>query len=365
MRMGAVITTWASVLMLGLIASCKGPTPPGVSGSSGKPKQVETWTGQPGNLGEWGNSTDSLFAVLRQWGRDPDILVVWKWKANTIYEANVTKVPKGVSLIPVVGDLCGISPPRKEGPWPYALMTIVDGKILKEWEHPAGWEVEHVGASRNGQYIGLLKQDGPGAIGFSYDNKHSWVGILDVATQELKWVCQILGSVNGSIRQLAVTDDGRYVAIGGWGGGVMMVDGQAEKILWNIRPAGVINTGIVQFTPDGESVYAVDTGGEAVTQMSRQDGTIMASYMASISGKRERAARITAFARSNDSKWLAAGTGPAGEIYLWDLAHGGKVHTISHSAEGGGSIEIVGFSPDSSHVVSVGGGELKVWALTP
>jgi hypothetical protein len=363
--MGAVITTWAILLMLGLVVACKGPTPPGTSGSPAKPKQVETWTGQQGILGEWGNSEDSIYALLEQWGRDPSILVVWKWKGNTIYEANVTKVPQGSEVIPAAGDFCGICPDQKTGPWPYALMSMVDGKILKEWETPTGWDITHAGASRNGQYIALLKEDGPYALGYEFQHDRRWVGVLDVAKQELKWVCQLLGSADGSIREIAITDDGRYIAIGGWGGGVMMVDGQTEKILWKIRPAGVVTTGIVQFTPDGESVYAVDTGGEAVTQMSRKDGAIMASYMATMSGKEENAARITAFARSNDGKWLAAGTGPKGEVYLWDLAHGGKVRSISHSDGGGCAVNIVGFSPDSSHVVSVGRGKLKVWALTP
>jgi WD40 repeat protein len=64
---------------------------------------------------------------------------------------------------------------------------------------------------------------------------------------------------------------------------------------------------------------------------------------------------------SLDGRWLAAGTGPEGTVYVWDLHKPAneKPRVFKH---GQLSILVVQFSPTSDHVVALGEG-MKVWKL--
>ena len=63
---------------------------------------------------------------------------------------------------------------------------------------------------------------------------------------------------------------------------------------------------------------------------------------------------------SNDGKMLAAGTGPEGDVYVWNLEDNSPPRVLKHGLN---TIMIVAFSPDAKNVVSVGGGALKVWSV--
>ena len=80
----------------------------------------------------------------------------------------------------------------------------------------------------------------------------------------------------------------------------------------------------------------------------------------SATGESIYAHRVSALAVSPDGKRLAAGTGPEGDVYVWNLEREDKAQLLKH---GGGTIAIVAFSPDSTKLASVGWGILKVWPL--
>ena len=163
------------------------------------------------------------------------------------------------------------------------------------------------------------------------------------------------------VRRIVVTSDGRYVAAAGWNNGTAMVDTKNAKVLWKKRAKGEISTGYAAFTPDGKLIYTAGSKG-CVYGIDVLTGDVVSTRWATMTGKSIYAHRVSSIALSDDGKWLAAGTGPEGEVYVWNLEGNDKPRVLHHGIR---TIIIVAFSPDAKNIVSVGGGVLKVWQVKP
>jgi WD40 repeat protein len=338
--------------------SCGKPNPK--SGQVG-PIQNSAWTGRPGNLGEWGYVTDCLFGTLATTDPEKRLLVIWKWRDDSISEAGVLPLPKSTNILPVSGGLCGLSlyPGNDFSDWPYALLDVANNRAIKQWSAPKGWTISHAGASLNGKFISLVATDGVDADGYKFEHDRARVAIIDVDKPELRWVSNLDGHGAGTIREIAITDDGRHVAVAGWDNGTAMVDAKEGRVLWAKRPEGEVSTGYAAFAPDGKLIYTAGSEG-CVYAIDVATGNILGKRWATSTGQSIYAHRISALAVSPDGKWLAAGTGPEGEVYIWNSEKQDKALVLNH---GHGTILIVAFSPDSTKLASVGSGILKVWQL--
>ena len=81
---------------------------------------------------------------------------------------------------------------------------------------------------------------------------------------------------------------------------------------------------------------------------------------AEIVEKAAKDAGISKVAASPDGRFVAAGTGPMGLVYLWSAQSGKRLKVFGH---GGSTILILSFSPDSKALASVASGMIKVWRL--
>lgn len=355
MRVPYVVSAYALAPLVAIAVSCEKPMPRGQSDS---PTQVSAWTGRPGILTEWGHGAKHIYGVLAKRDSEGNVLVVWEWQGPSIKETSTSRLPESMHVVPAIDGICGLSLDA-DGPWPYAIIDRKDNSILKKWDTPAGWSVLEARPSMNGKFIALIERDNALAPDYKFKRERAKVGVIDVAAKELKWVAQLTGSGVGTVRRIAVTDDGRYVAIAGWDCGTAMVDAKESRVLWAKRPEHEVGTGYAAFAPKGRLIY---TGGAegCVYGIEVANGNVVSQRWATKTGKSIYGYRISALAISNDGKWLAAGTGPEGHVYVWNLEQHGKAQVLEH---GGGSICVVAFSPDAKSVVSVGGGDLKVWQV--
>jgi len=258
--------------------------------------------------------------------------------------------------------LCGLSlyPGDDFSDWPYALLDAANNKVIKQWYAPKSWSISHAGASMNGKFISLVAEDGVNAAGYDFEHPRARVGIIDVEKRGLRWVANLDGHGAGTIRRIVITDDGRYVTVAGWNNGTAMVDAKEGKVLWAKRPEGEVSTGYAVFAPDGKRIYTAGSEG-CVYAIDAATGNVLSQRWATSTGESIYAHRVSALAVSTDGKWLAAGTGPEGEVYVWNLEDNDNPRVLQH---GGGTINIVAFSPDAKNIASVGAGALKVWPLT-
>jgi WD40 repeat protein len=185
------------------------------------------------------------------------------------------------------------------------------------------------------------------------------VGRIHLPTGELSWVGQLTGRGIATVRQLAVSDDGKYVAVGGWENGVALIDASQSKVLWSGRPPTEVSTGYVVFSADGLTLYSAGSEG-CVYTIDTLTGKITSQWWASPLGRSIYGYRVSCLTVSGDGQWVAAGTGPEGHVYLFNTASPGKPRMLPHGLN---TILAVSFSPDSQYLASVGGGSIKVWSV--
>jgi len=323
------------------------PWPPGVSG-----------------LLEWGNPGDSIFASSDK--GESHLLTVWRWKGDVLVESVSASLPKCLHVVPASQGLCvmALDPGDNYSDWPYCVFDFKEGKVVKEWPTPE-WYVGLAGASPNGKFIALAATEDFSHPPPGYDPliDRVKVGIIDVSKKELSWPALLSGRGSLTLRSVAVTDDGRYIAVAGWSNGVAMVDCEAGKVLWSIRPREELSSGYAVFSPDSKVVYAAGSEG-CVYGMDVTTGTVLSARYATRSGKYEELNRIEAVAISKDGEWLAAGVCPDGEVYLWNLKDNSRPRIFLHNPPGVmGTVLILSFSPDARRLASVGKGGLKIWKV--
>ena len=95
--------------------------------------------------------------------------------------------------------------------------------------------------------------------------------------------------------------------------------------------------------------------------MDVKTGNVVSRWYASASGQEEYGHRISCMAVSPDGRWVAAGTGPEGLVFVGSTATNKCVKILNH---GMGTILLVHFSPDSKALATFVPGTLKVWNVT-
>jgi WD40 repeat protein len=288
---------------------------------------------------------------LAGFGHDEN-LYLWHWN---VFEAQPSKYPLGSLKAVVVHDKRAVIALPTTGR-PGFIHTVIMQELDKEqplskWVLGEQWGVSHITASQNGRYVGIDVIDTAEIYG-----SHR-LGVLDPCANEIRWAttfkCTDLGPI---VNAISVADNGSFIAAVGLndGGWILVADAAQQKTLWEKRDTSFawINCNDVCFSPDGKTTY-LGTNGD-VWGFDSLTGNFLSKWLTQ--------ARCVSVKASPDGRLVAGGTGPTGEVYIFD-AQGGKVLKVLHT----GQFVVYGlaFSPDSKFLATSGVRKtgIKIWKM--
>ena len=185
-------------------------------------------------------------------------------------------------------------------------------------------------------------------------------------------------SAQAMIRRLVPSDNGVHIGVAGWKNGVLMIDVAKKKVSWAASsehspgtecppkqkmpwkgvPLDEVNTTDLAFTPDSKLIYAGGATG-CVYGIKVDTGEVVSKWWATHTSKEEYGYRISTISVSPDGRFVAAGTGPTGDVYVFSTKDGSR-RILNH---GGSTILITSFSPDSKRLATFAAGKIKIWKL--
>jgi WD40 repeat protein len=317
-----------------------------------EPIEKMTWCGEGGGFADWGLSTDGFWGVSVR----PEKLDYWQWQEETLEKIHSRKVPPLLHLqISSPSSYLAQTESRASNePWPLVHARLSDDKPLYRREVPTGWRFYRLAVSSNAKFGAfLLRQRDPPFEAYL-------IACFPMERPDEIRTLSFEGDGGGTVRKLIVSNDGRYVGLGGWANGVKIADMRAETILWTKRPKEEISITGIRFSQDGSRVYAVGGVG-CLYQFNTKTGKIEKRLWTTSEGKPSyKGERATCMATSADGKWIAAGTGPAGKAYVWRIDGDSKPTVFNH---GLGTLILVSISPDSKHIATVTPGMIKIWKM--
>jgi hypothetical protein len=291
-------------------------------------------------------------------------LTCWGWDGLAVRRQTQIDVPE-VWWLGAVGDWAYIATRGDERGVLPALVAqqLVDKKVLAEWPVDDGWYCNGITVSRSGKWVTakVVEDAVCRPAGFDWNNFRLRVAVIETTTWKLTWAPMLEGERNAGadIRGVVPSDDGAYVCVAGWYNGAALLDVANHKVLWEKKPKGCIGMVDAAFAPDGKVVYVGDASG-AVYVMDVATGDVLGEWWANDRGESVYGWRISTVAASADGRFVAAGTGPAGVVYVWRSDTGQRVRTLNH---GGSTILVMTFSPDSKALASLAAGQIKVWTM--
>jgi hypothetical protein len=322
----------------------------GCNGSSQEPSGLVRKITLPGNT-EWLHTCGPYLASVLQGNVE---VVMWDWE-------DLDKPPVkgqgqgGLAAAPLLPDslLTTTSTPGDVSD-PLLLVNMSAGTELRRWAVGPRWYTEMMGTSGNGRFVALLAR-GEG-------RPEVRMGLLEATSEEPRWT-EELKQERGTLMasRVAPSEDGHYVGVVGIhdGAWIAVADARTGKVLWNKRQTESVKFYDLAFSPDSRTVYAGGTDG-GVFAFDVDTGNVLSRLSMGKGKDAEYGYRITRLAASPDGSMVAAGTGSDGDVHLWDVSTGKRL-AIVHT--GGGSVDGLAFSPDSTRlaVTVVGGRTIQIW----
>jgi len=356
------------IVCLGFVplVSCQEKSAPPVE----RPVWSVNWNGDGVGFAEWGCGGDSIYGYTAK----SDIFEVWQWDRGILKQTQsiqgIYNKPKGAKLADeFTGKYgwmsCGKyiyyhhKPNAKDRA--YCVFDFKMNKVVQRWPRDPAWWEPMLHPSRKGDWVAVLgKPEG----GYTYDDHEKIrVGLVSPKADKLDWITTLEGKIGGeTVGKVLPSDDGAYIAVAGWQHGAAVVDVAKKKVLWQKRPEHEVCFADVAFSPDNKLIYS--GGGEgAVYGMKVQDGEIVSRWFATLSGKSEYGFRITTTSVSPDGRFVAAGTGPMGIVFLFSTKTGKLENMLYPPGKTGSTTLVTSFSPDSKHLAAFDGGRIMVWKM--
>lgn len=347
-----LIPLLAMAMFVGCSGSCRGSGAATVT----SPAREMDWAGP--KL-EWGQTSDGFFGLSSQ-----RVLETWRWSGETVVKGTFSQLPDHVlHTVVLPGDRYLANVGQEGGSYPLVIASVNTNGVIQSWSPPAGWWYSHTGSSVNGKFAAALLEQSVANPPPDYDDAkpRSRVGLVKIETREIVWVAELSGDRSGTIGQIAVSGDGRRIALSGWNHGVALVDTTVQEVRLVEHPPGAVSLGSAAFSSNGEILYAADEGGGCVYALETKTGNVIRRWYATTTGEAIYGHRISCLALSPDGAWIAAGTGPEGQVFLFNTTSS-EVKPVLFD-HGLSTILIVSFAPNSKHLASVAKGKIKVWAV--
>lgn len=327
-----------------------------------EPDEAVSWLGRGGGFREWKCGGAYIYGV----SVEPKVMDIWRWKQGSVERYLEVPLEKlnAMDYVLTGDEICLYSPLRQTET---ELRRICASKLpandsLREWDLPRGWYCHLTQSSANAAYVGIaLREDRiDSPPGFDRKVTRRMIGLVSSNARDLRWVATLrAGHASGDIRSVLPSDDGAFIAVGGWDCGVAMIEVATQEVLWSQKPPEEACAFYVSFSPDSRVIYAGGTSG-FVHAMDTRTGKLLWRACASPSGGEEYGHRLTCLEASPNGQWVAAGTGPLGTVYVFSAVDGKRIEKLQH-ASGMASIALVHFAPDSSALATFIPGTIKVW----
>ncbi len=355
----------AGLLLLAPIACSKGGRR-SIKNIQTRPDHKIVCPGKGGGFREWGCGGEFIYALSL--GR-PKTLGVWKWDGGLLRKHDQVLVHRRIlGLGWMKGGRWMAYRLSNEDAHPSTIVVTSarTGELLRTWPVPKGWYCSDIRLSRSGTHAAMtvVENYGSPVPDFDWDKTRVRVGLVGPELKKLTWVAMLVGENSAdNLRRIRPSDDGAYVAVAGWNNGVAMIDVAAREVLWEIQPPGYVSLVDVAFSPDNRLVYA-GGGAGCVYGLDVRTGQVRSRWFATETGKPIYGHRITTVAASADGRFVAAGTGPEGLVWLWSAKTGRELKVVDH-AHGLGliTISVLAFSPNSKALATFAGGLINIWNL--
>ena len=313
-------------------------------------------------------STSGSYLVYRAPATE-DLMYVWTWDD---LERPANKVETGRALTtactfqgrPV---LEGSDKTRDDASGAIIVLEdFVSNRCRKRWDLGPDFYSSHLSSSRNGKYVAVVAE-GTRLLGDKMPlHMLARLGVISTQKESLTWVANLKcigGGIGPSLTTGGISEDGQFMAAVGVKSGawILVADVRQKRVLWQNVPTGSVAFADVVFSPSGREVYAAGGGGR-VYGFEVATGKIISNWVIHESGKPKYGHRATRLATSPDGRWLGIGTGPKGNVYVFEREGGKRVSQFNTKDA---TIMGLAFSPDSSLLATVGVGSrtIKIWRM--
>jgi len=167
------------------------------------------------------------------------------------------------------------------------------------------------------------------------------------------------------LQDIGISNDGASVAaVGGKDTGwILVADGHSKEILWEQTIANSSELNNVIFSPDGQTVYASESGRYMYVFESATGKLGNRLAMDKYKTPPNNPQTISCIAVSHDGRLLAAASAPNSKVWVWDVKSG---TTIDVMVTGHFWTSGLSFSPDSSllAIADLTTSPIKIWRVS-
>jgi WD40 repeat protein len=292
---------------------------------------------------------------------------VWNWQ-NLVKEPKVGSAPaKDRCLVWVPGDKLVWIP--SDGDDTIVISDFKSGREVGRVSLGYGWRAECLALSNNGKFIALAalrKSDTSKKDGF-YESVR--LDMMSADSEDFSKVITIDAARDNLVMEsLAISDDGRFIAVVGQRNGigwVGLVGIKNKKLLWEKSFESSEEFREVAFAAGSSVVYA-GWAEKFVYSFEAATGKELIKWLVDDGRKSTQEERmdIRCITVSNDNRFLAVGREVPGTAWVWDIKRGGKPKVFSC---GNVHITDIAFSPDSTLMVTTSfkvTSKTRIWRIT-
>ncbi len=282
-------------------------------------------------------------------------IYTWQWKDLSIWPVVAKPASNAVTTIADDRVIYAAS-----GMGKLIIADLKADKELSSLSLPYGAECKKIKTSSNGKF-GIISM----ILGEGTEKNWLKLALFDSDLKDLSIVFQKdTKSEKLSLYDFAVTDEGKLLAGAGkkvkaW---IFVKDIKNDKILWGKTIDDYNQFTIVEFSPDGKTLFVGEKVRYIVSFDSATGGVIRTYEMPIYETPSNQKENVSCIAISPDGKILAADTEPARTVWFWDIATGKKIGTIYASDL---TVSGIAFSPDSKYLATgcLVSPEIKIWKV--
>jgi WD40 repeat protein len=293
---------------------------------------------------------DKLFVISKN-----NHIFTWQWKDLSVWP--VVAKPQAMVIAPITGDEIVYN--SSAGSEKLIITNLKADKELAALSLPFGVECKKIKTSSNGKFgaVSMLSKEG--------NNSRIKLAIFNSNSKDLSSVFQKdTKTEDFSLNDFAISNEGDLMAGAGrkdkaW---IFVKDLKNDKILWEKTFDDYAQFTIVEFSPDGKTLFVGEKVRYIVSLDSVTGNTVRVYEIPIYKTPSNQKENISCIAISPDGKILAADTEPACSVWYWDLNTGQKITSFQANDF---TVSDIVFSPDSKYLATgcLVKPEIKIWKV--